>query len=1612
MAVLIAPMGTPFTPLCRSVLRWSFPLAVRATLFSLVGMPMAMFGAEELELLDRGRRQTFEVAEDEALVSKWGTRQRELTTQLSTQLPSVTVLETYGAQVLVKLPKPIDRKKGAAGAETHTAALPGADWQPVLYLKGTARKTANRRVLTNSVEVQLPEGTNAEDLRVSSGAEKVRPTNVPGRMLLEFSTPWKAADAAVALRATGLKADVVLGRVYERFAVPNDPFFANQWHLRNNGLGGSVPGVDANVVNAWDITKAAGVNVVVVDDSMETQTTSSAPGTGHEDLVANTRPVDSGLHFDFRDNDNDPNPDDFFDAHGTAVSGVLAARGNNSTGVTGSAPEANLVGIRTIGSFVEDIEIAGAVSWSPPGYTADVSNNSWGYTGAPGLRDVGITITQALEDAATTGRGGKGQVTLFANGNAQQDDDDGNYTTLSNSRFVIAVGAINNFGKQSFYSTPGSNLLISAPSDGGSLGIFTTDVSGPAGYNSSFGIPGEPNNRNYTASFGGTSSATPLTSGVVALVLAANPELGWRDVHEILAQTARKIDPGDSDWANNGAGFHFNHKYGAGIVDGTAAVNLGRDWQNLGPETSVTKVLSLPAVPAAVPDDNDNGISRDLDFSDVPNVRVERVEVKVRIATPNRSDLEVSLVSPSGKRSILSPIHDRPDFFETGDDDNDFDTGDGQGWPFTTTHHWGENSQGIWKVQVRDGRSGSQATMTAARATIFGTAAPLQRFRFALQRNSALESSSGPALIRVERLGEPIGSASVDWVISNAQFNGRAVEGVDYTATPATLTFNEGETFKDIPITLIDNATEQGNRTLYLVLKNPVGASLGGFVLTRFDIVDDESNVVTIEPGDVQLIESGGTPDSGTFIVARSKPSSELLIVNVTVSGTAANGTDYAPIPASVTIPANATSTTVTITPIDDPDLEGVETVVLTAETGEGYGVGVPASAQLNLRDNDVPLVNVQATDTSATEAGLTTGTFRVTRNNPLTGNPLSLPTPLFVSLAVGGTAIPGENYEPIQNFAVIPENADHVDITVTPINDNEYKVPQTVVVRLNESLDYGDGFSTQDVVEIVNDEPIPDPIPPSVTITNPRQGLSVNAPGEIIATGTANDNGQVSQVLYQLNDGPFLPVVGTTAWQIDLTPSLTSGPNILRVKAIDNFENESTVVTREFSYISPRTLTVQIEGSGKVSKGFAPSSSRNAGFQYTVSAIPSRGFVFAGWSGITTSPQKDYIFTMPDADTTIIARFIADPFGPLIAGNYEGLVRNQGQFSLSAAGFVKLKVGALGSFSGSLMYGGVKFPLKGQFTGDQPVVGTGRYMGEVKRKKGLLPLKVDLQIDIEGGNNRINGTVATFEETGVVTADRAAFNKKSNPYLPAASKPQLFTMRFPGPDPESGSLPNGDGYATASIDANGTVKWTGQLRDGTKASQTTKLSKTLTFPLFANLFEGEGVILGSVVLDSSQPDSDLSGTLHWFKLPRGKDTAFKNGFTDLNTEVAGSIYQPPTGSGLVMSELSAGASMEFRRGNLNVGTSIAEFDVAIQVQPKNKVAVSGNNPQTVITKISAAKGTFRGTFRHPQTSIKTPFGGVFLQKPKIGAGGFTGSVSNAGTPIQTGAIKIVPVIP
>ena len=121
-------------------------------------------------------------------------------------------------------------------------------------------------------------------------------------------------------------------------AIPNDPLFASQWHLRNTGQTFGTPNADANVTPVWDTYRDNGVTIAVVDEGMEYT---------HEDLSPN---YSAALSYDYWGNDNNPAPGSFED-HSTAVGGVAAGKGFNGIGISGAAPDATLAAIRLFSAF-------------------------------------------------------------------------------------------------------------------------------------------------------------------------------------------------------------------------------------------------------------------------------------------------------------------------------------------------------------------------------------------------------------------------------------------------------------------------------------------------------------------------------------------------------------------------------------------------------------------------------------------------------------------------------------------------------------------------------------------------------------------------------------------------------------------------------------------------------------------------------------------------------------------------------------------------------------------------------------------------------------------------------------------------------------------------------------------------------------------------------------------------------------------------------------------------------------------------------------------------------------------------------------------------------------
>jgi kexin len=495
-----------------------------------------------------------------------------------------------------------------------------------------------------------------------------------------------------------------------------DPLYSQQWHLKNTGqrsLGGALAtaGEDLDVEPVWascgdsGACRGEGVTIAVVDRSVEIR---------HQDLQQNRSGTLSGRVYSQTgapaNGDPTPTRTDAENAHGTAVAGIAVARDDNGVGGRGVAPRASMVGYALLQASTSSNE-ADAMTFQAPGIA--VSNNSWGPPDGTGLLSDSTSLWRdAVDFGLATGRGGLGTIYVWAagNGNDSRTRDLSTYDGYASYRGVIAVGAVTAQGRQPSYSESGANVWIIAPGGepcGVNLAITTTDLSGAGGFNTG-AEAGELANTSYTQCMDGTSAAVPMVSGVAALVLQANPGLGWRDVRGVLAQSARRNDPANASWKTNAAGRRFSDAYGFGVADAAAAVGLARTWARLPAQVSFSSPSQ--AVNQAIPDNNPSGVASTLTVAGSGISRIEWVDLTFSAANhPYSGDLRIVLTSPGGTEQVLAEQHSCSGRCTPYNS-----------WRFGIAHYLDEPADGVWKISVQDLADLDTGTFQSWQLTVYG----------------------------------------------------------------------------------------------------------------------------------------------------------------------------------------------------------------------------------------------------------------------------------------------------------------------------------------------------------------------------------------------------------------------------------------------------------------------------------------------------------------------------------------------------------------------------------------------------------------------------------------------------------------------------------------------------------------------------------------------------------------------------------------------------------------------------------------------------------------------------------------------------------------------------
>ena len=302
---------------------------------------------------------------------------------------------------------------------------------------------------------------------------------------------------------------------------PNDPMFAEQWALSNDGKNGGKAKADISAMTAWAKTQGSQDVVVAVLDSGVDYT--------HTDLAANmwTRPDSmaaytddelgtfNDLHgFNATDNAADPMDDN---GHGTHCAGIIGAEGDNNEGIAGINWNVEIMPLKFMGrggfgTTKDAIEaINYAIQRKKDGVNVRVINASWGSTAK----------SKALEDAIRAANEAGILFVAAAGNDGSSNDKRPHYPSNYDLPNVISVAALDNTDKLTSFSNYGVKTVhIAAPGKD----ILSTWLNG-----------------SYREA-SGTSMAAPQVAGVAALILALEPKLTVEQLRERILKSVDKLD--------------------------------------------------------------------------------------------------------------------------------------------------------------------------------------------------------------------------------------------------------------------------------------------------------------------------------------------------------------------------------------------------------------------------------------------------------------------------------------------------------------------------------------------------------------------------------------------------------------------------------------------------------------------------------------------------------------------------------------------------------------------------------------------------------------------------------------------------------------------------------------------------------------------------------------------------------------------------------------------------------------------------------------------------------------------------------------------------------------
>ncbi|WP_062058211.1 fibronectin type III domain-containing protein [Sediminicola sp. YIK13] len=378
----------------------------------------------------------------------------------------------------------------------------------------------------------------------------------------------------------------------------------------------------------------------------------------------------------------------------------------------------------------------------------------------------------------------------------------------------------------------------------------------------------------------------------------------------------------------------------------------------------------------------------------------------------------------------------------------------------------------------------------------------------------------------------------------------------------------------------------------------------------------------SIAATDASASETG--TDSGTFTVSlnTTNTSGGTIVVNYTIGGTATNTNDYSGIGTSVSIPNNAISAPVTITPVDDALVEGNETVVLTLTAGTGYVLGTPANATVNITDNDVAGITVSAISGPTTEAG-GTADFTIVLNTQPTAS-------VTIPLNSNDT---GEGTLSVANAVFTTANWDTAQtITVTGVDDAivDGDISYDIITGAATSTDTNySGLNAADVTVVNTDNDTAGYTVTPITLTTTEGGA--NTTFTVVLNAAPTSNVVFSVTSGDTSEGTVSP--GT----LTFTPGNYNSAQTVTVSPVDDAIVEGDITYNVTVSVLDASSDDTFDPLADQLVSVTNNDDDNAG--YTVTPITLNTSEAGGSQDFTVvlnaAPSSNVVFSITSGDTT-----------------------------------------------------------------------------------------------------------------------------------------------------------------------------------------------------------------------------------------------------------------------------------------------------------------------------------------------------------------------------------------